>query len=263
MKKEKNIIIIVSLVIISIAALSGVVYIITKHKDNKSNENNSWFELCEDGKCDDTIEMLKNEETAWTLTEINNKGEYVQIRHSFINFNGTRKDRFAFFKNDDEISGDFTINEKKEIILIPDDNKMDKITCQLGEEKDLIAVMQCDKDFGIFMLQKDGILALPNVIPDTISKTKKIVVKKGTTKNREITEENKINTLITIINSTKVWTGPINLPGPKYELELLDAKNNSIASILYNPNNYFTIEIKEKSYSLINIDNDLLDTIFS
>lgn len=117
--------------------------------------------------------------------------------------------------------------------------------------------MNCDNNFGTFMLQKEGTIELPNIIKDTISKTKSIKVKGHQT----ITEEKQINTIISIINSSKVWTGAVTLPSPKYEIELFDVNNNNIAKILYNPDHYFNIEINKKSYELTNIDKKTLDTI--
>ena len=203
------------------------------------------------------VELLKKLETAWTLTEINSKGEYKYIKDSFINFHGTGKNKFAFFKGDKEVKGEFTINKNNEIILIPNDEKYSKTTCKLGKEKDLIAVMDCDNNFGTFTLQKEGTIELPNIIKDTISKTKSIKVKGHQT----ITEEKQINTIISIINSSKVWTGAVTHPSPKYEIELFDVNNNNIAKILYNPDHYFNIEINKKRYELTNIDKKTLDTI--
>ena len=117
--------------------------------------------------------------------------------------------------------------------------------------------MNCDKNFGTFTLQKQGTLELPNIIKDTISKTKIIKIKG----KKSIKNEEKINTFISVINNSKVWTGAVTLPSPKYELELLDVDNNVIAKISYNPNHYFNIEINGKSYELINIDENLLNTI--
>lgn len=229
-------------------------------EDNPNNNNNN--ECCEGCMCGDTIELLKSTETAWTLTDINSKGEYIYSR-SFINFHGTGKDKFAFFENDkddntlSEVKGNFSINNKNEIVLIPDNNKNGKITCKLGEEKDLIAVMHCDKDFGIFTLQKEGTLELPSIIIDTVSKAKTIKVNG----NKTIKEEKYINTILEVINNAKVWTGVITLPSPTYELELFDDKNNILSKIKYNPGNYFTIEINDKSYSLTDIDKDALNTV--
>jgi len=103
----------------------------------------------------------------------------------------------------------------------------------------------------------------------TVKKARKIgfTVKKGKTKNikvngyQSITEEKEITEFLTVINNSKVWTGAVTLPSPKYELELFDVNNNSIAKILYNPGHYFEIEINEKKYELTNIDKDLLNTI--
>lgn len=220
-------------------------------------EDNENEECCDGCMCGDTIKLLKTTETAWTLTKIDNKGEYEYIKDAFINFHGTGKDKFAFFKNDKEIKGKFTINKSNEIILIPNDNKIKKITCKLGEEKNLIAVMHCDNNFGIFTLQKQGTLELPSIIKDTVSKTKTIKIKG----HQSITEEKEINAFLSVINNSKIWTGAVNLPSPKYELELLDVNNNRIAKILYNPGHYFSIEINKKNYELTNIDKNSLNII--
>ncbi len=237
-----------------------VLVIIECTKDNKDDgnklyENNE--ECCKGCICGDTIELLKTTETAWMSTKINTKGEYEYIKDAFINFRGTGKNSFAFFYNDEEVKGEFTINIKNEIILIPNDDKNNKITCKLGEEKDLIAVMHCDNNFGTFTLQKQGKLELPSIIKDSVSKTKTIKVNGHQT----ITEENKIKSFLSVINNSKVWTGVVTLPSPEYELELLDVNNNIIAKILYNPGHYFDIEINGKGYSLTNIDNNSLNKI--
>ena len=117
--------------------------------------------------------------------------------------------------------------------------------------------MYCDNNFGTFTLQKQGTLELPNIIKDTVSKTKTIKIKG----KQSITEEQKINVFLSVINNSKVWTGAITSPSPKYELELLDINNDSIAKILYNPEHYFTIEINGKGYELTNIDKNSLNTI--
>jgi len=223
-------------------------------------ENNE--DCCKGCICGDTIELLKNTETAWTLTEINSRGEYVYKR-SFINFHGIGKNEFAFFKYDEndnlisEKQGEFTINEKNEIILKPNDSKNNRTTCKIGEEKDLRAVMHCDNNFGTFTIQKQGTLELPSIITETISKTKSVKIKD----HQPITEEKEINVLLSVINNSKVRTGPTTVPSPQYELELFDINNNSIAKILYNPGHYFCLEINDKNYNLTNIDKDLLNTI--
>ena len=89
----------------------GVEY---NNDDKKSYENND--ECCEGCMCGDTIELLKTTETAWTLTKIDSEGEYKYIKDSFINFHGTGKNKFAFFNNDREIKGEFTINKNNEIV---------------------------------------------------------------------------------------------------------------------------------------------------
>lgn len=223
-------------------------------------------ECCKGCMCGDTLELLKTTESAWTLTTLDNNGEYVYDRHSFINFNGTGKNKFAFFKNDDngnnitEVKGEFIINKKNEILLSPSNNKNNKITCKIGEEKDLIAVIHCDNDFGMFTLQKQGILELPNVIKDTISKTETIIVN-DYQNTKTITEEKEINILLTVINNSKVWTGAVTTPSPLYELELFDSNSNRIAKILYNPGHYFNIELKDKNFELTNVDKKSLNTI--
>ncbi len=230
---------------------------VKKNNGNESKSQENYEGCCEGCMCGDTINLLKTTETAWMLTNVNSKGEYESTKDAFINFHGTGKNKFAFFENDNEVKGKFTINKNDEIVLIPDDNKTSKIVCKLGEEKDLVAVMNCDKNFGTFTLQKQGTLELPNIIKDTISKTKIIKIKG----KKSIRNEEKINTFISVINNSKVWTGAVTLPSPKYELELLDVDNNVIAKISYNPNHYFNIEINGKSYELINIDVNLLNTI--
>ncbi len=269
----KKKIIIGVLILILLAFIGGIIYY-TIYKDVTGRESfngktvnlgntpvdtktNDIDECCEGCICGDTIELLKNTETAWILTKINSKGEYEHIKDAFINFHGTGKNKFAFFKNDNELNGEFTINKNNEIVLIPSDDKNNQIICKLGEEKDLIAIMHCDNNLGTFTLQKQGTLELPNIIKDTISKTKNIKVNGY----QSITEEKEITEFLTVINNSKVWTGAVTLPSPKYELELFDVNNNSIAKILYNPGHYFEIEINEKKYELTNIDKDLLNTI--
>lgn len=246
--------------------LTGCGNLKKEHEDDKNSLKNS-EECCDGCICGDTIELLKNTETAWTLTEINSEGEYVYSRHSFINFHGTGKDKFAFFKNDDdgntiyEVKGEFTINEKNEIILIENENNKRTI-CKIGKEKDLIAVMHCDNNFGIFTIQKQGILELPSIISSTISKTKTISVKNYQSNYKNtITEEKEINVLLSVINSSKVWTGAVTTPSPQYELELLDVNNHILAKILYKPNHYFNIEINDNKYELTNIDKNSLNTM--
>lgn len=237
-----------------------------ENKDDGNKPYESSEECCEGCMCGDTIELLKTTETAWTLAEINNKGEYEYTR-SFINFHGTGKNKFAFFKYDandnpiSEVKGEFTINKKNEIILMPNDDKNNKIICKLGEEKDLLAVIHCDKNFGTFILQKQGTIELPSTIKDIVSKAKTINVKGKNTKT--ITEEKEINVLLSVINNSKVWTGAPTLPSPQYELELFDVDNNSIAKIEYNPGHYFSLQVNDKNYNLTNLDKDLLNTILT
>ncbi len=220
-------------------------------------------ECCEGCLCGDTLQLLKNTETAWTLTTIDNNGNYIYDHNSFINFHGTGKNRFAFFKNDEngnnisEIKGTINITRNADIIL-EQDNSNKKITCKIGEEKNLISVLECDNNFGTFTLQKQGTLELPNVITDTVKNTQKIVITGN--KNKTITDENDIKSFISIISNSKVWTGPVNEPSPNYHLELY-ANNKIIAKIEYNKEHYFDIEINSKHYSLINIDKELLNQI--
>lgn len=269
-KRKFKTIISVGLIFIFIIALLCILFVDKKfNKKSDNSENNTVVnnnECCEGCMCGDTIELLKNTETAWNLSKINNKGEYEYIKDSFINFHGTGKNKFAFFKNDKEVRGEFTINKNNEIILIQNDNKNNRITCKIGEEKDLIAVIHCDKDFGMFTFQKHGTLELPSVIKDTITKTKTIRVKgykSGSKIDKTITEEREINAFLSVINNSKVWTGAVTLPGPQYEIELFDFNNTSIVKILYNPGNYFNIVINDKSYELTNIDKDSLSVILS
>ena len=222
-------------------------------------------ECCDRCQCGDTLQLLKNTETAWILTEINEKGEYVYDHNSFINFHGTGKNRFAFFKNDEnnntisEVKGVLSITRNTDIVLIPDNNKNKEIICKIGEEKDLIAVLECDNNFGTFTLQKQGTLELPTIIKDTVTKTKKITITGNV--NKTINDEKDIGTLISTINDSKVWTGPTTLPSVMYEMELFDSNNKSIAKIEYTPGHYFTIKIDNKSYNLTNIDKESLKTI--
>lgn len=224
-------------------------------------------ECCKGCMCGDTIELLKNTQTAWTLTNINDKGEYVYDNNSFINFHGTGENKFAFYKNDkngntiSEIKGEMLINDKDEIVLILNDSKQEKITCKLGEEKNLIALMNCNNEFGTFTLQKEGTIELPSIIKETVIKTKKIELKG--TNSRTITKVQEIDVLVSVINNAKVWTGVVTLPAPLYELDLLDSNNKNIAKILYNPDHYFTIEINDRNYELTNIDKELLNTILT
>lgn len=221
-------------------------------------------ECCKGCLCGDTIELLKNTETAWTLTEINSKGEYVYNNKAFINFHGTGKNKFAFFKNssDADIRGEMIVNEQNEIVLIPDNNT-NKITCKVGEEKNLIAVLHCDNDFGTFTLQKQGTLELPNVIKDNVSRTKIIVIKTYNNETITLNEEKDIDIFLSVINNSKVWTGAVTTPSPLYEIRLFDSDNKIIAEIQYNPGNYFNIKINNRSYELTKIDRSLLDSILS
>ena len=207
----------------------------TNKLENLTVENEKFYEECKN-KLNKRLGVAKDEYLV-LLEDFNNQVDYVN--------------------KSSEYTPEGKINKNNEIILIPNDEKYSKITCKLGKEKDLIAVMNCDNNFGTFMLQKEGTIELPNIIKDTISKTKSIKVKGHQT----ITEEKQINTIISIINSSKVWTGAVTLPSPKYEIELFDVNNNNIAKILYNPDHYFNIEINKKSYELTNIDKKTLDTI--
>ena len=244
-------------ILVSGTIVLGLTGCIKENNDDKNKSYKNSEECCEGCMCGDTIELLRTTETAWLLTKINSKGEYEYIKDSFINFHGTGKNKFAFFNNDKGVKGEFTINKNNEIVLALNDGINNKITCKLGEEKDLIAVMHCDNNFGIFTLQKQGTLELPNIIKDTVSKTKTIIIKD----HQSITEEKEINEFLSIIYNSKVWTGAVTLPSPIYELELLDTNNDIIAKILYNPGHYFNIEINDKSYELTNIDKNSLNTI--
>lgn len=221
-------------------------------------------ECCDGCMCGDTLELIKNTESAWTLTTIDSNGNYVYDRHSFINFHGTGKNRFAFFKNDEngntisEIKGTISITRTADIVLIPD-NSSKEITCRIGEEKDLIAVLECDNNFGTFTLQKQGSIELPSIIKNTIIKAKKIVITGN--KNKTITDENDINEIINIIIDSNRWTGPTTLPSVQYDMELFDNNNKSIAKIEYTPGHYFTVIIDNNSYNLGNIDNELFKSI--
>ena len=165
----------------------------------------------------------------------------------------------------------FNIDFNKIINIIKDEetkkgilkDKIKKITCKVGEEKNLVAVLHCDNDFGTFTLQKQGTLELPNSIKDNIAKTKIVVIKTHDNKTITIKEENEINILLSVINNSKVWTGPVTTPSPLYKMNLFDSSNKRIAEILYNPGNYFSIEINNKSYELTNIDKESLNTILS
>ena len=178
-----------------------------KEKLSLTESEKSNSECCDGCMCGDTIQLLKTTETAWTLTEINSKGKYIYDYHSFINFHGTGKDRFAFFKNDEngnnifQLKGEFSINKQNQIVLVPDNNKNSIITCTVGKEKDLIAVLYCDNNFGTFTLQKQGMLELPSIIKDTIAKTKIIKVKDYQNDNKTITEEKEVNVLLSVINN--------------------------------------------------------------
>lgn len=221
-------------------------------------------ECCDGCMCGDTLKLIKNTESAWTLTTIDSNGNYVYDRHSFINFHGTGKNRFAFFKNDEngntisEIKGTISITRNADIVLIPD-NSSKEITCRIGEEKDLIAVLECDNNFGTFTLQKQGSIELPSIIKNTIIKAKKIVITGN--KNKTITDENDINEIINIIIDSNRWTGPTTLPSVQYDMELFDNNNKSIAKIEYTPGHYFTVIIDNNSYNLGNIDNELFKSI--
>ena len=112
-------------------------------------------------------------------------------------------------------------------------------------------------------MQKQGTLELPNSIKDNIAKTKIVVIKTHDNKTITIKEENEINILLSVINNSKVWTGPVTTPSPLYEMRLFDSNDKIIAEILYNPGNYFSIEINNKSYELTNIDKEPLNTILN
>ncbi len=221
-------------------------------------------ECCDSCMCGDTLELIRNTQSAWTLTTIDSDGNYVYDRHSFINFHGTGKNRFVFFKNDEkdsnisEIKGTISVTRNADIVLIPDNSNIE-ITCKIGNEKDLIALLECDNNFGTFTLQKHGLIELPNIVKNTVIKTKRMVITGN--KTRTITDKNSIDTFISIVNNSKVWTGPTTLPSVKYEIKLFDSSNKSIADIKYTPDHYFTIIIENKSYNLTNINKELLNNI--
>ena len=100
------------------------------------------------------------------------------------------------------------------------------------------------------------------MILDTISKTKKIVVKcyqeSESSKIKTITDKDKIDEFVSIIKKSNVWTGPVTMPMPIYDIYLYDDKD-VIAEITYKPN--FEISIREKRYALIDIDEDFFDDI--
>lgn len=231
-------------------------------EQNKTND-----ECCQGCLCGDTIELLRDTETAWTLTKINDEGEYIYDKHSFINFHGTGKNKFAFFKNDKDanpissLKGDFSINKNNEIVLTPN-NDDKKITCRLGEEKNLIAVLNCDNDFGTFTLQKQGTYNVPTSLIETISKTTKMTIKSDK-QTKTIKDAKEISNFISIIRESKVWTGPITLPSPLYEINLYNSSNKAIAKIQYNPEHYFNIEINNQSYNIININKEELSKLLS
>ena len=221
-------------------------------------------ECCEGCMCGDTLNIIKNLESAWTLTTINKNGDYEYDYQSFINFNGNGQNKFAFFKNDkngkqlSKVTGTISITRNADIVLIPDNSKKE-ITCKIGEEKNLIAILECDNNFGTFTLQKQGTLELPTIIKDAISKTKKIVITGN--KNITITDINDINTFISIISNSKVWTGPTTLPSVMYDMELFDSNKKNIGKIAYTPGHYFTVIIDDKSYNLTNFDRESLNAI--
>lgn len=195
-----------------------------------------------------------------SLDNINEK----KYSNSFLNFNPS-DNSYAFYQNTEYGAtvyvekGKYSINEKKEIILTPDNDKNNKKTCKLGQEKDLVAVINCNKNLGTFAIQKEGILELSNTIKNIIDKIDKISIT-GTI-NKTITSKEEITIFKSIINSSSIWTGAITVPSPMYELTLYDDNNNNIAKIEYNPGNYFTIIIKDISYNLIEIDKDLLNKL--
>lgn len=228
-----------------------------------------YYDNCDENSgCRETIDLLKNTDTAWDLTFINSDGTYTYDNNSFINFNGVGKNKYTYYKNTKnnelvfEKKGTFFINSNNQIILTPEDDESNKITCVLGEEKDLVAIMNCNNNFGTFSLLKIGKLKLPDLILDTISKTKKIVVKcyqeSESSKIKTITDKDKIDEFVSIIKKSNVWTGPVTMPMPIYDIYLYDDRD-VIAEITYKPN--FEISIREKRYALIDIDEDFFDDI--
>ena len=250
MKKIK-IIEIIALITVSALLLTRLIY---SMKFNDGTEMP--LECCEGCMCGDTLKLIKNTQTAWNLTTIDENGEYIIDYNSFINFHGTGKNKFAFFKNDEEgntlseIKGELSFKGKN-IILRPD-NSNKKITCKIGEEKDLLAIIECDNNFGKFTLQKEGKLDIPTSMKETLSKTKKIEVTRNNT--RTITDETEINNFIEIVNKAKIWTGSTTLPSSMYHIELFDENNDMIAEIEYNEEHFFFITINNKQYDLVKID---------
>ena len=261
MKKNLKIIIL----IIAILLLFIIIYITSnyKKKNQEKDLSKDKYECCKECLCGDTIELLKNNEPSWFMSSLDNINE-KKYSNSFLNFNPSDKS-YAFYQNTEYGAtvyiekGKYSINEKKEIILTPDNDKNNKKTCKLGQEKDLVAVINCNKNLGTFIIQKEGILELSNTIKNIIDKIDKISIT-GTI-NKTITSKEEITIFKSIINSSSIWTGAITVPSPMYELTLYDDNNNNIAKIEYNPGNYFTIIIKDISYNLIEIDKDLLNKL--
>lgn len=274
MKEKRNIIIL----IIGVIAILGLLFLFKYiNKDSnesteklgpieigKSYENREYEEsesnCCDECECGDTFKILKNQSSSWYLVKID-KGEYYLDNNSFINFNGV-DNKFSFFKYDSsgntvaEIKGNIAFNELNEMILIPKDSN-NSITCELGEQKNLIAILECDKNFGTFILQKSGTLNLSNSIKDVISNTKSIVannVSGDKTKTKNITNEKEVNKFLSIISNSKEWTGATTLPSPMYEIYLYNKENLELAKILYNPGHYFDVEINGRIYVLTNIN---------
>ena len=261
-KKFKMITVIFLIVLI---ILLGRIFLMEKQYVTNSEE------CCYGCMCGDTIELIKNIENAWSSVTINSEGEYVYNSNAFINFNGTGKDAYALFWNDgrpDEY-GKYIIDKDDRVILVPNE-KDAKITCVIGEEIDLLAIISCDKNYGLFALQKEGKLNIPSEMSEIIKMTKTIIVGEymqldndienyGYKQIKSITNQKEINKFITVINKSKVWKGMVTLPMPKYEIKLLNNKNEQIAIITYSPN--FNIEINNKSYYLADFNTKTLNEI--
>ena len=230
----------------------------------KEEVKDTSYKCCEGCMCGDTLKLMKNYETAWIEISLTKNMDYKFETGSFINFNGTGDSIFAYFKNDDEnnlikeLRGTFSVTESG-VVLAPNDGSQE-ITCKLGEEKDLLAILKCDNDFGTFGLQKEGVIELPAIILYTLERTKTIKVNEGN-KEKKITKEKEVNKFIDIVKNSNRWTGTITQPGVQYYIYLYDEDNNQIAEIYYTPGHYFTINLNDTNYNLTNIDKNELKQI--
>lgn len=248
-------------IILSVLILIALLTLTGCKKEEKENE----YKCCEGCACGDTIEYLKNYESAWSEVYLNTNNIYEFKNETvFINFHGTGKNKFAYFQNDEdnnlvkELKGEFRITENKDIFLTPNDES-EEIICKLGEEKDLLAILECE-NLGTFGLQKEGELEVPAIIIDTVSKTKVIKVNDGK-KEKTIKKEKDINKFIELVKNSKRWTGAIHTIGPQYEISLLDENNNELAYIEYASGFYFSITINGSTYNIVKIDKDELKKI--